>query len=53
MEMSQKFLQEIKHGNSLVSEICLPLQGGTGSIPGQGAKIPHARWHSQQKMYKN
>ena len=23
--------------------------GGTGSIPGQGTKIPHAVWHSQKK----
>ena len=23
--------------------------GGTGSIPGQGTKIPHATWHSQKK----
>ena len=23
--------------------------GGTGSIPGRGAKIPHAAWRSQKK----
>ena len=36
-----------------VSKICLPLQRGVGSIPGQGTKIPCAGWHSQQKIYKN
>ena len=26
-----------------------PNAGGTGSIPGQGTKIPHASWHGQKK----
>ena len=26
--------------------------GGTGSIPGQGTKIPHAMWCSQKKKIK-
>ena len=26
--------------------------GGTGSIPGQGAEIPHAAWHNQKKKKK-
>ena len=30
----------------------LPLQGGTGSIPGQGTKILHAAWHGQKKKKK-
>ena len=28
----------------------LPLQGGTGSIPGQGTNIPHATGHGQKKQ---
>ena len=31
----------------------LPMQGGAGSIPGQGAKIPHASWPKNQKNIKN
>ena len=30
----------------------LLLQGGTDLIPGQGAKILHAVWHSQKKKKK-
>ena len=26
--------------------------GGTGSIPGQGTKIPHALWHDQKQNRK-
>ena len=26
------------------------MQGGVGSIPGWGAKIPHAVWHSQKNL---
>ena len=26
--------------------------GGTGLIPFQGTKIPHALWHSQKKIFK-
>ena len=26
--------------------------GDTGSIPGQGTKIPHAVWHSQKRKIK-
>ena len=32
----------------------LPLQGGTGSIPGQGSRIPYAMWHGQEiQSYMN
>lgn len=54
MEMSQKFLQEIKHGNSLVgpvSKICLSLQGDAGSIPGQGTKRSHMLDGTANKKY--
>ena len=37
--------------------LCLPMQGGMGLIPGQGAKIPHASWpesqNVKQKQYGN
>ena len=29
-----------------------PNAGGTGSIPGQGTKIPHAAWRTQKKKKK-
>ena len=28
----------------------LPMQGGAGSIPGQGAKIPQASWSKSQNI---
>ena len=47
-------------GISLVVQwlrLCLPNAGGVGSIPGQGAKIPHASWpknqNIKQKQYCN
>ena len=33
--------------------LCASTAGGTGSIPGQGAKIPHAVWHGQENILKN
>ena len=32
--------------------IHLPMQGDTGSIPGQGTKIPHARQRGKKKKKK-
>ena len=29
----------------------LSLQGGTGLIPDQGTKIPHAPWYGKKKKY--
>ena len=28
----------------------VPVQGGAGSIPGQGTKIPHASWSKYQNI---
>ena len=28
------------------------MAAGTGLVPGQGTKIPHAAWHSQKKKKK-
>ena len=39
-------------GNALVVQglrLCVSTAGGTGSIPGPGTKILHARWYSQKK----
>ena len=39
-------------GNSLAIQwlrICASIAEGTVSTPGQGIKIPHAAWHSQEK----
>ena len=30
-------------------KVCTPNSRGTGLIPGQGTKIPHATWHGQKK----
>ena len=30
--------------------LCLPMQGGMGLIPGQGAKIPHPLWPENQNI---
>ena len=38
-------------GNSLAVQwlgLCTSTAGGPGSIPGWGAKIPHATWHGQK-----
>ena len=42
-------------GTSLVVQwlrLCAPNAGGTGSIPGQGTKIPHATRHSPKEKKK-
>ena len=42
-------------GNSLAVQwlgLCASTEGGTGSIPGWGTKIPHAAWRSQKKKKK-
>ena len=42
-------------GTSLVVQwlrLCASNSGGTGSIPGQGTKSPHAAWHGQKKKKK-
>ena len=44
----------LKHlpGTSLVVQwlrLCTSTAWGTGSIPGQGTKIPRAMWHGQKK----
>ena len=39
-------------GNSQVVQwlgLCTSTAGGTGSIPGRGAKIPHATWRGVKK----
>ena len=33
--------------------LCLSMQGGAGSIPGQGAEIPYASRPKTQKQYCN
>ena len=40
-------------GTSLVVQLrlCASSAGGTGSIPGQGTKIPYAVWRSQKKFF--
>ena len=41
-----------KQGTSLAVQwlrLCASTAEGTGSIPGQGTKIPHATEHSQKK----
>ena len=47
------FISEVCLGNSLA---VLPLRastaGGTGSVPGQGTKIPQALQHGQRKKEK-
>ena len=35
------------HGGP-VSGLHAASAGGTGSVPGQGTKIPHATWHGQK-----
>ena len=45
-------LKKKEKGNSLVVlwlRLCASTAGGTGSIPGQGTKIPHAAQHGQKK----
>ena len=40
-------------GTSLVVQwlrLCLPMQWGRGSIPGLGARIPHASWPKKQNI---
>ena len=32
-------------------KVCTPNSRGTGLIPGQGTKIPHATWHGQKKKW--
>ena len=32
--------------------LCAPTAGGAGLIPGQGAKIPYALWHSKTNQRK-
>ena len=42
--------KETQNGTHLVVQwlrFCASNSGGTGSIPGQGAKIPHATWCGQ------
>ena len=29
--------------------LCTSNEGGTGSIPGRGTRIPHAKWHGKKK----
>ena len=36
-------------GGPGVHDSTLPLQGGTGSIPGLETRIPHAMWHRKKK----
>ena len=36
----------------MVLRLCAPNTGGTGSIPGQGTKIPHVTWNIQNKLIK-
>ena len=46
------YLCEKSLGTSLAVQrlrLCTPNAGSTGSIPGQGTKIPHAAWRSQNK----
>ena len=45
-----------EEGTSLMVQwlrLCAPNLGGTGSIPGQEIKIPHAAWHGQKIKFKN
>ena len=42
-------------GNSLVVQwlgLCAFTAEGQGSVPGQGTKIPQAKWHGQKKKKK-
>ena len=41
-----------QRGTSLVVQrlrLCTCSLGDTGALPSQGAKIPHATWHSQKQ----
>lgn len=51
--MLQRLIKKQELGASLVvhwSRLRLPAQGGTGLIPGWGAKIPHA-WKSNKTKH--
>ena len=48
-------LKDSKLGTSLVVQwlrLCASIVGDTGSIPGQGTKIPHAAQCGQKKLNK-
>ena len=51
------FIQQIQNRDTSLVVQWLRLSAsnarGMGSIPGQGTKIPHAMWHSQNKQTKN
>lgn len=40
-------------GGPLLGALAANAGGGSGSIPGQGSKIPQAMWHSQKIREKS
>ena len=51
MENSMEIPQKTKNRASLVVQwlrLCASIARGTGSIPGQGTKIPYAAWCGQK-----
>jgi len=53
--VSNSAIKIIKIGTSLVVQwliLCTSSAEGTGLIPGQATKIPHAAWHGKRKKKK-